>query len=214
MGSCVHRVIALAMLLALLAGAWLYRDHLARLWREARGIEESAVVPTPELAAIAENKIEELRNGTRTSVALSQVELQSLIDYRFQGALPAFLAHPTVELEGDIVRLRARVPIDKLPRVEGLSEITDFLPDTTDFAIAAKLLPLDSGRVAFGIDQVSAARVPLPRRIVPGALDRIGRKDEPGLPRDAIAVTLPPGVAAAYVRRDSLFLLRRGGTSN
>jgi hypothetical protein len=56
--------------------------------------------------------------------------------------------------------------------------------------------------------------VPLPRRIVPGALDRIGRRDEPGLPRDAIAVTLPPGVAAAYVRRDSLFLLRRGGTSN
>jgi hypothetical protein len=54
---------------------------------------------------------------------------------------------------------------------------------------------------------VSAQRFPLPARLVPGALERLGRTDEPGLPPDAIALPLPPGVAAAYVRRDSLVLL-------
>jgi hypothetical protein len=57
--------------------------------------------------------------------------------------------------------------------------------------------------------------VPLPRRLVHRALARLGRVEEGDLPRDAVAVPLPPGVEAAYVRGDSLFLLaRQRGTLN
>jgi hypothetical protein len=43
--------------------------------------------------------------------------------------------------------------------------------------------------------------------MVPGALTMLGRQDAPGLPRDAIAIALPRGVRAAYLRADSLILL-------
>jgi hypothetical protein len=201
-------VLVLVLLLAAIAGVWLFRDQLLLAWREFRG-EEAATAPSPELAAAAEQKLQSLFNGDSRSVALSALELQSLLQYRYQSIFPAFLDSPTVELAGDQVRLRARVPVDKLPSVDGLGEVAEFLPDTTELRLDGKLLPLDSGRVAFGIDAASASRVPLPRRLLVRALERIGRVDEPDLPRDAVAVPLPRGVAAAYVRSDSLFLIAR-----
>jgi hypothetical protein len=206
--GCVGRVVALFVLLVVLAGAWLFRDRLRDAWRAFRG-EDQAAVPTPELADSAEAKLRSLADAGTPSVALSALELQSLLLYRYRGIFPAFLDSPTVELEDDRVRLRARVPVDKLPSVDGLGDVAAFLPDTTELRLDGRLLPLDTGRVAFGIDEVSASRVPLPQRIVHGALARLGRVDEAGLPRDAVAVPLPPGVAAAYVRGDSLHLLAR-----
>jgi hypothetical protein len=43
--------------------------------------------------------------------------------------------------------------------------------------------------------------------LVAGALRKLGRNDEPGLPDDALAIPLPPGADAAYVRGDSLIFL-------
>ena len=57
------------------------------------------------------------------------------------------------------------------------------------------------------IDAVAAQRIPLPRRLVPSALEALGREDCPDLPDDAIELPLPKGVRAAYVRGDSLVLL-------
>jgi hypothetical protein len=210
--GCLRRVVALLVLLLLLAGAWLYRDRLRTAWNEWRGTDQEVLVPSAELAAGAERKLESLRDGSAASVSLSGIELESLILHRYRGVLPAFLDSPQVRLDGDRLRLRARVPIDNLPHVEGLGDVAAFLPDTTELAITGTLLPLDSGRVGFGIDNVSAARVPLPDRFVAGALARLGRRDEAGLPADAIAVSLPPGAATAYVRGDSLVLLARPAT--
>jgi hypothetical protein len=199
----------LLMLLLLLAGAWIFRDRIRTAWNEWRGTEPEAAAPSAELAAGATRKLESLRDGSAASVSLSAIELESLLLHSYRGVLPAFLDSPQVQLEGDQLRLRARVPIDKLPHVDGLSEAAAFLPDTTDLAVAGKLLPLDSGRVGFGVDNVSASRIPLPDRFITGALARMGRRDEAGLPADAIAVRLPPGAAAAYIRKDSLVLLAR-----
>jgi hypothetical protein len=205
--GCLRRGVALLVLLLVLAGAWIFRDRIRTAWNDWRGIEQETVTPSPELAAGAERKLERLRDGSTPSVSLSAVELESMLLHSYQGILPEFLGAPQVELDGDQLRLRTRVPIDKLPRVDGFSDAAAFLPDTTDLSIAGKLIPLDSGRVGFGVDNVSAARVPLPDRFIVAALSRLGRRAEPGLPADAIAIRLPPGAAAAYIRRDSLVLL-------
>jgi hypothetical protein len=207
--GCLRRGIALLLLLLVLAGAWIFRDRIRTAWNEWRGTGETVEAPSAELAAGAEDKLDSLRDGSAPSVSLSAIELESLLLYRYRGVLPAFLDSPQVQLDGDQLRLRARVPIDKLPRVDGLSDAAAFLPDTTELSVAGKLLPLDSGRVGFGIDDVSAAGVPLPDRFISGALARLGRRDEAGLPDDAIAVNLPTGAGAAYIRRDSLVLLAR-----
>jgi hypothetical protein len=208
MKGCLRRIVMMVVLLVVLAAAWLYRDRIRTAWHDLRGTPEAAVQPSEAMADDAERKLDSLRNGGVATVSLSALELESLLLFRYRGVLPAFLDSPRVELAGDQLRLRARVPVDNLPRVDGL-EFAAFMPDTTELMVAGKLLPLDSGRVAFGIDRVSAARVPLPQRMVAPALERLGRRDEPGLPRDAIALPLPNGAAAAYIRRDSLVLLAR-----
>lgn len=207
--GCMRRVVVLLVLLLVLAGAWIFRDRIRAAWQDIRETGSGHAVPTEELAANAESKLDALRAGSATSVSFSAIELESLLHHRFHGLLPAFLDSPRVELDGDQLRLRARVPIDNLPRVDGLGEAAAFLPDTTDMMIAGKLLPLGTGRVAFAVDEVNAARIPLPERFVTSALTRLGRTDEDGLPAEAIAVSLPPGVASAYIRRDSLVLVAR-----
>jgi hypothetical protein len=207
LGGCMRRIVALVVLLAIAAGAFLYRERLVTAWHDLRGTSPQAAVASPELADLAERKLGELRDGQRSYAVLSAVELESLLAFRYPGLIPAFLDAPTVELQGDRLRLRARIPVDKLPDLEGLGPAAAFLPDTTELTVGGRLLPLQPGRVAFAVEEVSAQRFPLPRRLVPGALQRLGRKDEPGLPRDAMALPLPPGASAAYVRRDSLFLV-------
>lgn len=201
-------------MLVILAAAFLYRDRLVATWHDLRGTRQDEVTASPELARVAEDKLDALRAGTTPHAALSAVELESLLAYRYQGAIPGFLGSPTVELQGERVRLRARVPVDKLPRVDGIGEAAAFLPDTTELTVAGRLLPLGPGRVAFAIDDVSAQRFPLPRRLVPRALERLGRRDEPGLPPEAMALPLPPGIAAAYIRSDSLVLLAQPANGN
>jgi hypothetical protein len=147
--------------------------------------------------------------GAAVAVEVLKVYDEELLLHRYRDVLPAFLDSPQVELSGDRLRLRARVPIDKLPRVDGLGQAAAFLPDTTELAVDGKLLPLGAGRVAFGVDGVSAARFPLPDGFIAGALSKLGRVDEAGLPADAIAVPLPAGAGSAYIRRDSLVLLAR-----
>jgi hypothetical protein len=205
----MRRIVALVIILAIGVGVFLYRERLRTAWHDLRGTSPHAAEPSPEMADLAERKLEELRDGTRSYAALSAVELESLLRYRYPGVLPGFLDSPSVELNGERMRLRARVPVDKLPDVEGLGPAAAFLPDTTELTVSGRLLPLQPGRVAFAIDDVSAQRFPLPRRLVPGALQRLGRRDEPGLPADAMALPLPPGASTAYVRRDSLVLLAR-----
>lgn len=214
MTGCFRRVLGLLMLLLVLAGAWIFRDPLRTAWSDWRGGGEEVELPSAELAQGAQRKLDALGDGSASSVSLSGVELESLLLHSYQGVLPAFLDSTQVQLEGDRLRLRARVPIDKLPRVDGLSDAAAFLPDTTDLTVTGTLLPLESGRVGFGVDNVSAARVPLPDRFIAGALTRMGRRDEAGLPADAIAVRLPRGAATAYIRRDSLVLLARPAGGN
>jgi hypothetical protein len=207
--GCFRGSVALVFLLAAVAAVWLFRDRIATAWYDIRGIRQTELVATPELAESAQAKIDALNDGSAARIALSAMELQSLLTYRYQGALPGFLGAPGIEIHGDELRLRVRVPVDKLPNVEGLGEAAAFLPDTTELTVAGRLLPLDTGRVAFSIDDVRAQRFPLPRRLVPGALERLGRRNEPGLPPEAMALPLPPGVAAAHVARDSLVFLAR-----
>jgi hypothetical protein len=208
--GCARRVVTLVILLVVVAAAFLFRDRLRTAWQDLRGTGQDGQVASPELADGAERKLEALREGSSSQAVLSAVELESLLMFRYQGVLPGFLGAPGIELDGERLRLRARVPVDMLPDVEGLGAAAAFLPDTTELTVTGRLLPLQPGRAAFAVDDVSAQRFPLPRRLVPGALQRLGRRDEPGLPPDAMALPLPPGAASAYVRRDSLYLLSAG----
>jgi hypothetical protein len=207
--GCLRRAVVLVLILLFVIVAYVFRGRIKQEWREFRGRNDVVVAPSQELADIAFGRIEELRNNEVERVALSQTDLQSLVQYKYLGALPAFASQPNVELDGDHMLLRMRVPVNQLPNVKGLGDVASFLPDTADIELSGTLLPLPGNRIALGVDAVQAAGIPLPERMINEALQRVGRRDETGLPKDAIAVTLPQGVHSAYIRNDSLILLAR-----
>lgn len=209
MGCLIRSMVTAALLVVLAVFAFLNRDRLRSAWQGLRGQEEEVVVvPSRELADAANAKIQRLKDGSADRVALSELELQSLLQYRYRELLPAFVDSPKVALDGSRIEVKARVPVDRLPQISELGEAAGFLPDTTELSVRGELLPLQNRRVALAVDQVRAARIPLPQRLVNGALQKLGRKDEPGLPPDALAIRLPAGADAAYVRNDSLIFLK------
>jgi hypothetical protein len=167
--------------------------------------QQSAV--NEQTAAAAKGKLDELREGRARSMALTTDEVQSLLLYEYRQLLPAYVDSPRVSMQGDHLRLRVRLPVDRIPGLAGMGEFAALLPDTTDLDVRGTLLPAADGHIAFAVDGVAAQRIPLPRRLVPSALEALGREDRPDLPPDAIELPLPKGVRAAYVRGDSLVLL-------
>ena len=209
--GCLKTIAGLLLLGVIAIVLFLNRDRVTGAWRDLRGgKEDSPPGATAELADVAGRKLANLKSGEAQSVALSQDEIQSLLQFKYRQLLPGFVDSPRVELDNGKITVRARVPVDRLPQLNELGEAAAFLPDTTEVGVTGQILPLRDGRVALAVDQVRAARIPLPHRMVPGALRKLGRKDEPGLPDDALAVRLPPGVDAAYVRGDSLVFLKNG----
>lgn len=208
----MRRLLLLIILVALGAFAWTHRDRIRQRLpgaAVAEGSEPVELQPSAELADIAGAKLENLKKGRAESATFHSTELQSLLQFRFVQLLPAFVDSPRVELRNGELEVKARVPADRLPSISGLGDAAAFLPDTTDVSMTGRLLPLDNGRVALSIQDVKAAHIPLPQRLIPSALQRMGRRDEAGLPRNALALPLPPGVSSAYLDSDSLVLLAR-----
>ena len=208
--GCLRRLALLAIVVVVAAAAWLRRDDLRTLAASlGLGSEPVVEIPSEEIAASADAKLDRLAAGESSRAALSSVEAQSLLLYRYGELLPAFVDSAVVAFDDGRILLRGRLPVDRLPRVAELDEVLALMPDTTSFEITTQLILLDSGRAALAVDGLEAARIPLPKRLAPALLRRLGRADEPGLPADAFAFRLPPGAAAAYVRGDSLVLLAR-----
>lgn len=208
MMGCIRSIIGLVVALAIAAVLFLNRDRVTDALNRFRGREAVvATVPSQELADAAARRLTDLGEGKTQRVALSELDVQSLLQYKYRSLLPAFVNTPKVDLDGDKIEITARVPVDRLPQLNELGDAAAFLPDTADLGIRGSVLPLRPGRVALSVDQVKAQRIPLPQRLVAGALNRLGRKDEAGLPADAMAVRLPPGADAAYVRGDSLVFI-------
>ena len=210
MFGCLARIFVVLVFLVLLGIAWMFREPLADRARDFFGREEAGQPSSLELADAATRKLERLVAGEPgSSVSLSEAEVQALMENRLSPFVPAYVLDPAVELDGDQVVMTARVPVDQLPQIEDeLGEAARFLPDTTEIVAHGKLLPLSESRIALGIDRMSVAGIPLPDRFIPRLVARLRRQESiAGLPADALALPLPPGVGSAYVRNDSLTLV-------
>ena len=211
-GGCMRRIVVLAVVVGGIALAWQYRLPLRAAWVAFRGTEiqspNQALSPDEGLDA----KLASLEDGKVERVALPAEQLQRLIVERSAELLPPYIVAPQVEIRGGRLRLRFQVPTDRFPRVDELSEVLGFLPDTTEVTASGQLIPLGNNRVGVAIDELTAARIPLPRGMIPAVLRRLGRHDEPGLPPDAFAFVLPAGATNAYVRGDSLIFVGRSAT--
>lgn len=203
----------LVLLLLAAAGLWAWYEGWlpSRMALAGQSEAEFREPPSEALAASAAAKLERLRGGGTDSVALGAAELESLLLYRHAGLLPGFIDDPRIRLERDRLALSGQMAVERLPHIGELRATLALLPDTVDVALSGRVSALDQRRAALSIDALEIAGMPIPPRLFPPLLDRLGRAGEAGLPEHAIALPLPPGVRSIYVRADSLVLIRRGG---
>ena len=194
-GSRRSRVIPGVLVLLLLAGAG---------WWMLRGRQSEPVEVSEEAAAAAEGKLERLR-AEGEPARLSEVELSSLLRFRSPAWFSERVGEPSVELDGDTVRVGGTIATSELPSHPDLDRVRVLLPDSSDVDVVGRLEALPSGRAALDIDRVEFAGIPIPERYYPDVLARFGRQEEPGLGPHAIAVPLPAGVGS--VRAEGGYLI-------
>jgi hypothetical protein len=191
----------LLLFVVLIVGlAWLFRDSLPV---PRRGAPPTVEGVSPELAAVAEDKLRALRDEGRPA-ALSGAELTSLLRYRFAFEEVFGIAGPAVIVEDGQLRVGGMIATERLPRHPDLDRVRTFLPDTAVVEVAGTLTALDERRGAFEVREVSFAEVPIPRRYHGSILERVGRTPQPGLPEDAVAFPLPEGARTVRIEGDQV----------
>ncbi len=209
--GCLRRVVSLIVLVAIIAAIWYFRADIMAKWRQFRGESPAAAVSPEKAARSANAKMAALQGPNPPArTALSQEELQALLHTRLAPSLPGWVDSTRIRLEGERVRLSGRVPFDKVPQVRDLGSVAGLLPDTSEIAVTGQVIPLARGRIALAVDQVTAAHIPLPRRLIPQVLGRLKKPGDTS-PADALSLSLPAAISSAYVRNDSLILLSGGG---
>ncbi len=209
--GCVGRLLLVALLVIGLGIAWYNRDVVSDLWASIRGTTTRV---SPEIAARADDKLSSLGAPDGPAhVALTESELQSLVEYRWTGFLPPDVVEPRVGLADGRVSLEASVATARFGRIAELREIVAFLPDTAALRVVGMFVPLNDDHVALEVHEMGAASLPVPRRLIPTVLSRFRGSTEPGLAPNAVAVPLPPGISNVYVSGDSLvFVASRART--
>lgn len=169
---------------------------------------DAGAVATPELAEAARSDIEAFqKDPDATRMTLGASELASLLRYSAPGVLPEGVTPPGIAFESDRLRLWGRVVAGAFPPVPEVERIVGVLPDTVPVEVTGAILPYEAGGAALRVERIRLAGIPLPRSLTPRLLEVLGRRDRPGLPRDAMHVPLPAGVASAYIFSDSLVLV-------
>lgn len=197
----MRNLLALIGLGTLLFLGYKFRDRIPGPWQhnaETMQVSEAA-------AQSAEQKLARMRSS-RDTVHLSGVEFTSYLRYRFKDQFTGQLDAPTVQFAGDTLTLNGRLPMDRLPDTRELRAVREYMPDTADVRVRGQLRSLAPGRGAIRIDNVSVAKVPVPRDVYISALHRAGAGAEPGLGRDEYPFRLPPGVGSAKVEGGELVL--------
>jgi hypothetical protein len=164
--------------------------------------------PTAELADSTLDRFERFRAGEGGDrLVLGGRELSSVLRFSLPGIIPPGVSEPIVRLEDGQVHLSARVAMAAFPKLPRLDNVVGILPDTVTVEIRGSLVPHDQRNLALLVDRISAARVPIPTRMVAEVLEGFGRGGRAGLGPDALPVPLPDGIRSVHVQRDSMVFI-------
>jgi hypothetical protein len=142
------------------------------------------------------------------SLVLQGVEVSSVLEFSTGGLLPPGFDRPRIRFEDGVAVLSLRAAMSRLPSFPELEGFMEVLPDTVPLELRGRIQAFPGG-TSMKVESIEAARIPLPRRMYPSILEALGRRDQPGLPPEAVEVPLPRGVQGVYIPGDRLVLLGR-----
>jgi len=194
----------LTVLLLLAGSGWIFRDDIEAWVNSRKEIVMSE--PSPELAAVAEKKIQEVIDGEGgRDTRLSEAELQSYLQYRAAERLPAGVNHPAVDIQDSTLAVSAGLDFTVLEvggdAVENLRRV---LGDSA--LISSELFPsvVGPGKGRVDVLSLQAGLFPVPPMLIGTAIKQMG------WPADGSAVLfdIPLDVVGFRIENEELVLVR------
>ncbi|MEX2583841.1 MAG: hypothetical protein WD766_11235 [Gemmatimonadota bacterium] len=191
----------IAVLLLSVVAASLVVAYRTGLLPVSSGTEATEI--SPEAASSAEAKIARLQRSGQEA-RLNSVELTSLFKYRPEVWSIDRVLDPQVSIRGDTMSVSGSFATAELPRQAELEQIRFLLPDTTDVAVSGTLDSASTGQAVFRIASIEVAGMPIPSRLFPLLLERIG--GGANAPPNAIGLPLPDAVGSVRLEDGELVL--------
>lgn len=194
----------LTVLLVLAVAAWFYRDEI-REWVDGRN-EIVMSEPSPELAVRAEEKIQAVIDGEGDrETRLTELELQSYVQYRLVDRLPPGVYDPAVDLRDSTIAVSARLDLRRL-EIEGSAadNLRRVIGDSA--LVTSEVYPtIDGpGRGRATILSLQAGMLPVPPMLIGMGIQQLGLENQ----GNAVLLTLPEDVIGFRVENEEVILIR------
>lgn len=190
--------------LVLVLAGWFYRDEI-REWVDSRN-EIVMSEPSPELAMRAEEKIEDVIDGEGDrETRLSEVELQSYVQYRLVDRLPPGVYEPAVDVRDSTIAVSARLDLRRLELAgSAVENLRRMIGDSA--LVTSEVYPTIErpGRGRAEILSLQAGMFPVPPMLIGMGIQRLGLENQ----GNAVLVTLPEDVLELRVENGDLVLVR------
>jgi hypothetical protein len=200
----------LTVLLVLLVAGWLYREEIEE-WLRSRN-EIVMTEPSERLAAQAEEKLEDVVEGTGSDVIrLSETELQSYVQYRLMDRLPAGVHAPAVDLRDSTVAMSADLRLNELSG-DGLDAVRRIIGDSA--RVVTELYPVVAGPGEARVTVISlqAGLVPVPAMFIPAVLkETLPQFGLSSNGSNRVPVPIPEDVQEIRIGNEEVVIVRSDG---
>ncbi len=184
---------------------WFFREDI-QAWL-TQGDEIVMSEPSPELAISAEEKLEAIAGGTaRGDVRLSEMELQSYVQYRLAQQLPAGVTNPAVDLLDSTVAMSAALDFTRLEVApDAVEMLRRMMGDSA--TVQTELYPtvVAPGEGRIEVLSLQAGVVPVPAPFIGMVLEGVGIQSD----GQTAILEIPDDVEAILVRDEEIVLVRQ-----
>lgn len=194
----------LTALVIVVLAAWFFREDI-QAWL-TQGDEIVMSEPSVELAISAEEKLEAIADGTASGeVRLSEMELQSYVQYRLAERLPAGVTDPAVDLLDSTVAMSAALDFTRLEvAAEQVEMLRRMMGDSA--TVRTELYPTvgapGEGRIE--VLSLQAGVVPVPGPFIGMVLDGVGIEAD----GQTAILRIPDDVESIRVQDEEIVLVR------
>jgi len=201
--GCFWRLLVLAALAALIGVAWL---QAPAAWERLGPEGDAGAEPSTEDLSRLVDRYEQARSAGAGEMEVSEAELLSLLRLAAGDQLPAGVVPRSVELQGGEASVGIGIDLASGVGSGWPGWVVRGLPPSLPLVVHGTALPSRDGEAVFLIRRISLAGLPVPRSIFGYLAPDGGVDGSPGLPAEAILVSLPPGIAAVYIEEGRLRL--------
>ena len=187
-----------------LGGAWLFRDEI-KTWVNSRN-EVVMTEPSPELAAVAEEKLRELYDGEGgRETRLSEAELQSYVQYIAAPRLPAGVNNPAVDIRDSTLAMSAGLDLTVLDvGGDAVQNLRRVIGDST--LVSSEVYPriVRPGEGRIQVLSLQAGLFPVPPMMIGMAIQQLGLRNDGA----AVLLDLPEDVIELRIENEQVVLIR------